>query len=248
MPAVKTIEDLFGPIDAFLEEYRKISVGRPIAAFDADGTLWDTDIGENFFKFQADNKLVELPENPWDFYTKWHLREPIPAYVWLAQVNQGQKIEKVREWAKSAVDQYEALPIFPHMKKLIEFLQERNFEIYIVTASVKWAVEPAAEHLGIDRDHVIGIETEVKDGLVSTRAILPVTWREGKRTALLWKTGKRHPVFAAGNTTGDLALLQSASHIAFAHTTVPEAHGIYTSEKDLLEAAKENDWFWWEGQ
>ena len=32
-----------------------------IAAFDADGTLWDVDLGENFFQYQIDNKQVPLP-------------------------------------------------------------------------------------------------------------------------------------------------------------------------------------------
>ena len=39
----------------------KNSQKKLVAAFDADGTLWDADLGENFFQYQIDHKLVELP-------------------------------------------------------------------------------------------------------------------------------------------------------------------------------------------
>ncbi len=250
MPAVQSIQQIMTAVDESLNEFNKNPIKRPVAAFDADGTLWDTDIGEAFFKYQADNKLVDLPKDPWNYYQRWHENEPIPAYLWLAQINKGKKIDEVRSWAKAAVDKTIAekgeLPVFPYMVELIQYLKQREFEVYIVTASVKWAVEPAAELVGVDRDNVIGIETSVVDGVVTDRGKLPITWREGKRIALLEKTGGRRPLFAAGNTNGDHFLLESAVDIAFAHTTVGEDHPIYSTEVELLEAAKENDWYWWQ--
>ena len=42
------------------------SGAHPIAAFDADGTLWDMDMGEHFFQHQISKKLLpDLPADPW---------------------------------------------------------------------------------------------------------------------------------------------------------------------------------------
>ena len=68
-----------------LEKFRP--KGRAIAAFDADGTLWDTDLGEGLFQYQIDHKLVALPEDPWGHYNwmKANVGNP-QAYLWLAQI------------------------------------------------------------------------------------------------------------------------------------------------------------------
>ena len=53
------------------------------AAFDADGTLWDTDLGENFFNYQIDQKQVPLPANPFQHYLEmknWGFRPGLSLY------------------------------------------------------------------------------------------------------------------------------------------------------------------------
>src|SRR5690606_26732338 len=122
----------------------------PIAAFDADGTLWDTDMGENFFQYQIDHNCIELPEDPWKHYDNLKEKSHPEAYLWLAQVLEGQPIEKVRKWAKESLKTYQnGVPIFSWKRDLISFLQSHKVDVYIVTASITWAVEPAAELLGI---------------------------------------------------------------------------------------------------
>src|SRR6266404_5671256 len=87
---------------ADLEKFRP--KGRAIAAFDADGTLWNTDLGEAFFHYQIKNKLVPLPPDPWGEYNRMkdHVSHTA-AYVWLAQVLKGVPLTKVREWAEANV-------------------------------------------------------------------------------------------------------------------------------------------------
>ncbi len=217
----------------------------PLAAFDADGTLWDMDIGENFFQFQARHKLVELPPNPWEFYDQWHQREPIPAYLWLAQINAGQPLSQVREWAAQAVRESGEIPIFPHMRRLIEFLKSQGVQVLVVTASVKWAVEPAAALLGIPHEDVVGIVTTVDEqGLVGRDAGGPVTWREGKVDGLLKRSGGQHPFLAAGNTMGDFSLIEQATHIPFAHTASPQSSGIHATERELIREAMTRGWYY----
>lgn len=194
---------------------------RPIAAFDADGTLWDCDAGEAFFQWQLDNcQLQGLPEDPWAHYRNWKKRDPHGAYGWLAQISAGTSLETVREWAQHCFEKHQPWPLFRSIGTLFEKLKAADFEIYVVTASVKWAVEPGALHLlGVPHDHVLGIETESVAApaggplIVTEQVKSPITYRQGKADALLRATGGRKPVFAAGNTIGDIALLESATDL-----------------------------------
>lgn len=216
----------------------------PVAAFDADGTLWDTDLGENFFKHQIKERLVELPPNPWEHYQDWHEKDPIPAYLWLAQINAGKPINEVLNWAKTAIGNYPKVPVFGHMVELIHQLKKLNVDVYIVTASVKWAIQPAAELVGVDFDKVIGIRTRIDaNGIVTNEPEGAVTWREGKVHGIHEVTGGKAPVFAAGNSTGDLFLLDAASHVALANTLAAPHESYYPSEQELLREAIKRGWY-----
>lgn len=217
---------------------------RPVAAFDADGTLWDTDMGESFFQYQIDHKLVPLPQDPWDHYHELKKKngDPREAYLWLAQINQGIPLAQVREWAQKSVDSLHPVPVFQEQKKLIELLRKKNVEVFIVTASIKWAVEPAAKLLGIDFDHVIGIETEEQNGLLHPKQKGVISYREGKVEALLRRTGNKKPILSAGNTMGDFHLLESASHVSLAVSAAARDEALFKTEKELQDQASLKGW------
>lgn len=235
--------DLWDQIrDALVEEKKQHKV--PITAFDADGTLWDTDLGESFFRYQIEQKLLSgLPLDPWRHYRDWkESGDPRPAYLWLAQVNKGHALNEVRTWAEAAVRAREPLPIFSEQKKLIDFLRAEGARVYIVTASVRWAVEPGALRLGLGFDDVIGVETAVENGVVSDKAAGHMTYREGKAQALLLKTGGQKPFFCSGNTTGDLHLLAAATRLALAVGAAPEGHELFATEEKLRQEAVKHGW------
>lgn len=217
---------------------------RPVAAFDADGTLWNTDLGESFFKWQIQNcQLPNMPYDPWKYYRDWkNSGDPRPAYLWLAQINQGQTLEQVQAWAEEAVKSHEPLPIFEEQKKLIGWLQDHDVEVYIVTASVKWAVEPGAKRLGLEYSQVLGIETEVEKGVVSDRQHGVITYREGKLEALVQATGGRKPFLSSGNTMGDFALLSGATQMRLAVGAAPEGHELFETEEKLRFEARTKGW------
>jgi HAD superfamily phosphoserine phosphatase-like hydrolase len=225
-----------------LEKHRP--KGRAIAAFDADGTLWDTDLGEGLFHYQIANKLVPLPEDPWGHYI-W-LKKNVnnrAAYLWLAQICKDVPLMQVRQWADEAVAA-KPLPIYDEIPKIVEKLKSLDVEIYVVTASIKWAVEPGARRLGLANDQVIGIETEVAaNGLVTDKQKGVISYREGKPEALLLKTGGAHPYFAAGNTEGDKWLLESSSAIRVVMSSAPEDQENWITESKMLALAKERGWY-----
>ncbi|MBC7420876.1 MAG: haloacid dehalogenase-like hydrolase [Bdellovibrio sp.] len=216
-----------------------------IAAFDADGTLWDVDLGENFFQYQIDHQQVLLPADPWNHYLEMKKvnDDPRPAYIWLAQINEGKSVEQVRTWAQAAFDSILPSPIFSEQKKLIGLLKNHGVKIYIVTASIKWAVEPGARALGLTNEQVIGVETAIKDGIITNQPALPVTYREGKMTALLKATDNQKPFFSAGNSIGDFELLQGATHLQLAVSAASRDDKLFRSENALLTKAKELGWW-----
>ncbi len=214
------------------------------AAFDADGTLWDTDLGENFFNYQIDHQLVKLPPAAFDHYSEMKKinNDPRSAYVWLAQINAGQKLETVRQWGQEAFETIKPSPLFSEQRKLIDLLQNNNVQIYIVTASIKWAVEPGATALGLTADHVIGVETDTHNGIISDKPVYPITYRNGKVEALLKRTNNQYPFLASGNSTGDLEMLQSATHLKLAVSAASRDDKLFKTENELIQHAEKNSW------
>ncbi len=217
--------------------------GRAVAAFDADGTLWNTDMGEAFFEFIIQNKLVPLPQDPWGHYT--HLKDEVShteAYVWLAQILRGVPLATVRTWAESSVAE-RPLPLFAEQMRVLDKLRALKVEIYIVTASITWAVEPAAKRIGVPIENVIGIETAIANGLVTDKPHGVVTYREGKAEAILARTGGLAPYFASGNTEGDRWLLEGALALRLVVSSAPEGTENYPTEHTMLALANERGWY-----
>lgn len=217
--------------------------GRAIAAFDADGTLWDTDLGEQFFQYKIDNGLVSLPEDAWGHYEWLKKNKGNPAaYLWLAQICEGVDLHQVRAWAEASVAA-KPLPIYHEQRAILAKLLELEVEIYIVTASIKWAVEPGALRLGLNFDNVMGIETEVINGVVTAKQKGVITYREGKASALLERTGGLAPYFAAGNTEGDKWLLEAATDLRLVLSSGPVGGTNFATEQVMLALAQQRGWY-----
>ncbi len=211
-----------------------------IAAFDADGTLWDCDVGEIFFKYQIENDLVPLPEGAFDHYLnlKKKNNDPREAFLWLAQISEGVELSVLQGWAKEAVNLSREFRVFDEQRRLMKLLQDHQFKIYVVTASVAWAVEAAVEKLGLLGIEVVGVRTEVVGGKITREPVWPVTFRQGKVEALLKQTGGIKPWLAAGNSSGDIELLSSAEEFALAVGATSAEDKLFESETQLQEIAK----------
>jgi len=225
-------------------DYALAKDSEPVAAFDADGTLWDIDLGEGLFHHQIDQSLVNLPPNAWEYYQELKKKnnDPSEAYLWLAQINRGEKLETVRNWAEQAVKAQHPVPVFDEQKKLIQLFKSKGVKIYVITASVKWAVEPGAKLIGLDFDNVIGIETEVENGVVTQKQKGIITYQMGKVEALLEHTGGKTPFFACGNTMGDFQLLNSATDLAMAVSAANQDDRLFKTENDLQKIAAQKSW------
>lgn len=217
----------------------------PVAAFDADGTLWDTDLGEAFFRHKIDRRLVPLPDDAWNYYVQLKEKDgdPREAYLWLAQIMKDVPLKTVREWAEDAVIANHPLAVFPEQKKLVELLLSKGVRVRIVTASVKWAVEPGARLLGLTDDDVIGIETFVENGIITEMRKGLITYRQGKAEAVLAATGGKAPFLCSGNTMGDLELLEAATDVRLAVSAAARDDVLFKTENELQKTARARGWF-----
>ena len=111
-----------------------------------------------------------------------------------------------------------------------------------MTASITWAVQPGMQLLGLKPENVIGVETQVTDGIVTDIQAGPITYREGKVEGITQKTKGLKPLFATGNTEGDLALLESAQvRLAVSAASVDDR--LHKTESTLQKIAQEKNWF-----
>lgn len=231
-------------LETYLENHKDVN-HELIAAFDADGTLWDCDLGENFFQYQIDHKLIPLPDQPFEHYLKLKKvdNDPRMAFAWLAQINKGVPVEQVRKWTQKAFNEIKPNPVFSEQKKLIELLNRYEIKSYIVTASIKWAVEAGAVAVGIPPERVIGVETEIQNDLITDIVKHPITYRQGKVDALKIFTQNKVPFLCSGNTMGDFELLSCASQFRLVVSAASLDERNYATELQLIQAAKNNNWF-----
>jgi HAD superfamily phosphoserine phosphatase-like hydrolase len=238
-------KDIWNRIHSAIEEARLKNLPK-IAAFDADGTLWDNDAGNSFFNFEIENKLIPLPDDPWKHVYAMKAKNPVDAFLWLAQIHKGLPISTVKEWAQKSYEK-QAIQYFPAIEKLIRLLKDNEFEVYVITASVKWAVEPCVKKLGITEDYVLGFQTQVHNGIITDIQAGHSTYKQGKIQALLEKTQNKKPILSCGNTMGDFWLLEAATHVPLAVRSISDNikfqdKDINAQEMKLFEQAQLKNW------
>jgi phosphoserine phosphatase len=224
------------------------SRGPHYAAFDADGTLWPLDAGESFFRYQIHEGIPHRPSgmvgDPWKHYTEMKKTDVAASCLLLAQINKGLSLSKVREKALACQKGISNFPIHESQRDLIAYLHQQGVEVFVVTASIKWAVEPFAALLGIDFDHVLGIEVKEENGLLTDQGVYPLSLDSGKATVLLNRTQGVRPLLAAGNTTHDAHLIETATHVPLALSSALPGEVNVATESRLAGIAKDKKWFY----
>jgi phosphoserine phosphatase len=203
-----------------------------LAAFDADGTLWDGDLGEAvLLDLIAARRLRDPPPDPWANYLALFERGPAEAFAYAGRLMAGLSEGEVRDTSARVFAAEFAARVFPETRWLLETLVARGWDVYIVSASNRWSIEVAAEALGLRRDRVVALDLETEDGTLTDRVCLPVPTLEGKPTLLRMRTG-RNPDLAFGNSALDIPLLLSAA--------VPVAVGLLSGGPNpfLVQAAQ----------
>ncbi|MBI3943476.1 MAG: HAD-IB family phosphatase [Chloroflexi bacterium] len=98
----------------------------------------------------------------------------------------------------------------PTMVRLIKTLETQGFQVWVVSATNRWTVQTVASRVGIPPDRVIGMETEVREGRITTTLVEPAPYYEGKATALRARLGPSRLILAAGDSPSDESMISLA--------------------------------------
>lgn len=231
-------------IDLFFKRHHASSA-RKVAVFDADGTLWRGDLGESFFQHQIQRELIDHPQRDqlWSMYQKGTEGDDhAQAYAWLVQWNVGIAENTLQGWADAFFGQQWEARVFPAMMWLIRELHAVGFEVWMVTGSSYWVVQPGAQRLGIPHNRIISTKVHVDHhGLLTNQLVHEVPFRAGKARLVQQKI-QTSPLFSAGNTFWDYELLLSSQDLALAITSEKPGEANHGSEQKLQKIAQEKQW------
>jgi phosphoserine phosphatase len=209
----------------------------PIAALDADGTLWVGDVGDVLWQHVAARRALhprrsagplaravralggDPTQDPYADYAtleRLHREGRCPEETLvrvMIQALAGLSEDQVRALAREAFGSVDALRHLERGRpaRMIEHLRSLGFRVIVVSSSARWAVEVAVEPLGIGPDHVIGGQVSVVDSCLTDGIIEPLPYGKGKIQAILERFGAV-PAVCFGNALADLAMLEAASH------------------------------------
>ncbi len=185
--------------------------GRAVV-FDADGTLWRGDVGEDFLRYLAANNLLVAPprEGAYAKYEAVNHHDPAASYAYAVTVMAGMREDELNLHAGTFFRQRFAGRVFPYVRPLVAQLEANGFDVWVCSASPRWAVEAGAVALGLPKARVIAVESEVSDGRLTSKLLAPVVAGPGKVTWL--KRKGVAPLLAIGNGDLDLDMLAFATH------------------------------------
>jgi phosphoserine phosphatase len=105
--------------------------------------------------------------------------------------------------------------IHREIRQLIAALDELGFEVWVVSATNQWTVETFAElEFGVPTQRVLGNRIAfADDGLLSSRTVEPVLYRQGKADIIEQEIGRR-PALVFGDSWTDFEMMCQAEHLA----------------------------------
>ena len=215
-----------------------VAVADRIACFDNDGTLWSERPFYFQLTFAMDRIKALAPQHP-EWKTKQPFKAFLEGDVKTALSGSGHSILDillethagmttdefsaiVKEWINTArhpkTNKLYKEMVFQPMLELLDYLRANGYKTYIVSGGGLDFMRPWTEEVyGIPAGQVVGssgkIKYEVIDGkpvLVKLPEINFINDKEGKPVGIYQYIGKR-PIFTAGNSDGDYAMLQWTS-------------------------------------
>ncbi|MGC4113672.1 MAG: haloacid dehalogenase-like hydrolase [Myxococcales bacterium] len=222
-------------IESLAQEIASLGA-QALVAFDADGTLWSGDIGEDLLRVLATQKrLLDPPfADPYAHYEDLFASDPPAAFAYCVQAMKGLKVEDVEGWSLELFESKYRPRLFPGMQWLLEHFQSAGVVVSLVSASNAITVRAAAKALGVDSKLVLAVEGRVDaSGRLTGEVLPPVTCSGGKVEAIRQKLG-RAPALACGNSLFDREMLEFAQRAVM---VAPEG-----SEGPAVALAKARGW------
>jgi hypothetical protein len=258
-----------------------VPVSERIAVFDNDGTLWSEQpmYFQLFFAIdrvkamaadhpewkdkQPFKALLENDMKTFMSYGEHGLIEVVMASHAGMTVSEFDQV--VRDWLKTAKHPKFDRPytdlVYQPMLELLDYLRANDFKVFIVSGGGIEFMRPWAEEVyGIPKNQVIGSSIKTKydynDGDPVIRRLPELNFiddKEGKPEGINQYIGRK-PIFAAGNSDGDLQMLRwtdsntNPSFKLYIHHTDSDREWAYDRESSIgrfdkgLDEAREKGW------
>lgn len=227
-------------------------------AFDADGTLWSGDVGDDLW-----NAMIEceafLPEAhaglqrvasdagvdvrgsaselAWSI-ARAHLDGAVSEERMLEVVAwglAGRHIAQVRTFVRDVLHEVDLMRrLHVESIEVLRALQRLGVEVFVVSASPRAIVEDAVFQLGIDPSHVIAATAALEDGVMTTRLQQPIPYGPGKVSGLRQYAPDQKLLAAFGDNHFDAAMLRLAD-VPVAVRPKPKLRASSTSIPGVVE-------------
>lgn len=180
----------------------------------------------------------------------------------LLQLSKGQAVEQVEAAARTFIrsEHHPTLGrryadcIYQPMLELLRYLAKHDFTNYIVSGGGRDFMRGIAHELyGVPRERVIGSTVAYRyvegDGGVVQKAELDVIDDGPGKPIQIWNVIGRRPILAAGNSNGDLQMLQftggpslPAFRLVILHDDATREFAYTAGAEKVLDEAKPRDW------
>ena len=225
----ETIADVIARLEGLVAQRRDGAL-----AFDADGTLWSGDVGDDFFRGalaqgriepvaeEAIRRLavefgvvvphgaVPLAAAVYDAYLRGVVPEDRICEM-VAFVCAGWTSEEVASFATRVARSGKlADRLHPEVTTVLAWAREEKLDAYVVSASPLAIVVEGARPLGFDSEHIVAVASIAEGGVLTAGIDRPIPYDAGKVTRLFERLGSR-PLYAAfGDNVFDIPLLRAA--------------------------------------
>lgn len=211
-------------IDVIVREHAGQSV-----VFDADGTLWRGDVGEDFLRYGLHHGYFE---GSYERYEAILHESPARAYAYCVEVLKDQPLPLLEQRCAAFFAERYAGRIFTFVRPMLSRLKQAGCPVWICSASPLWTVVPGALALGIPVAQVIAATCEVREGRLTGQVSPPVPVGPGKVTWL--ERSSLTPALAVGNGDFDVDMLAFARHALV--ISPPDSHN------QLVRDARSRGW------
>jgi phosphatidylglycerophosphatase C len=192
------------------------SAGRPVAAFDFDGTIARRDTLMPFLAFLAGRaafvRTLLARSYRVALVAAGRADRDREKEVLVGRFVAGRRADAVAAAGVSYADRlWTAQRFRPEMLDRLAWHRAEGHDIVIVSASLDSYLEPLAPRMGVD--HVISTSLAVEDGVLTGRFAGPnVRGPEKARRLEAWLAGRPAELWAYGDSAGDEELLALADH------------------------------------